>query len=143
MLRPHTLQVQVCVYITCSKYRCYVLILYKSRYVCILPVLSIGVTSSYSTSPGICSTTYRAPSCMAVFRLIFFKSTIIYWLLYVPGRQTWHSVSIQFNSKTLSKDGEFTALLFPYNAIWDTVCASFPNILSKCYSIQFNSKTLF
>ena len=39
---------------------------------------------SVSTDPGICSTTHRASSSMERLICTLFKSSTIYWLLYVP-----------------------------------------------------------
>lgn len=49
-----------------------------------LPLLRAWVWSEYSTRPGICSTTVRAPSSMLRPSLTLLRSRTMYWLLYVP-----------------------------------------------------------
>lgn len=52
----------------------------------LLPMRRACVWSEYSTNPGICSTTVRAPSSTLWPSFTLLLSNTIYWLLYVPRR---------------------------------------------------------
>lgn len=52
----------------------------------LLPLRRACVWSEYSTNPGICSTTVRAPSSTLWPSFTLLLSNTMYWLLYVPTR---------------------------------------------------------
>lgn len=72
-----------------------------------LPLRRVRVWSEYTTLPGICSTTVRAPFLMLRRRETLLKSTTMYWLLYVP-KTDMVSLLIPFTVQTscVQKDWE-------------------------------------